>query len=188
VRLFSPPPARTNESPTVLFAGTLVERKGPQYVLDAAAQFPEAKFRLVGAGRDGFEEVLQRRITAEGLKNVRLEGPKSQAQLVEIMRTSDIFLLPSRLEGMPKVTLEASATGLPCIVFCDYETPSVVDGVTGYQVATVDDMMGALRRLITDRPLRERMSVAARKHMENCDWDVVSRQWQSAYLEIAARR
>ncbi len=185
---FSPPPARTNEKPTVLFAGTLIERKGPQYALDAAVRFPEVTFRLVGAGRNGFEEVLQQRITREGLKNVKLEGPKSQAQLIEIMRASDIFLLPSRLEGMPKVTLEAAATGLPCIVFRDYETPSVVDGVTGFQVATADEMMRALGQLIADRPLRERMGAAARKHMENFDWEVVSRQWESAYLEIAARK
>jgi glycosyltransferase involved in cell wall biosynthesis len=106
--------------------------------------------------------------------------------MVEIMRNSDIFLLPSRLEGIPKVTLEASATGLPCIVFRDYETPSVVDGITGFQVATLEDMMRALGKLIEDRSLRQRMGAAAREHMEKFDWNVVSRQWQSAYLEIAA--
>ena len=118
---FSPPVVRTNPAPVVLFAGTLIERKGPQYLLDAAAQFPNATFRLVGAGRDGFEEVLRQRIKQSDLKNVTLEGPKTQSQMVDIMRESDIFVLPSRLEGMPKVTLEAAATGLPCVVFRDYE-------------------------------------------------------------------
>lgn len=183
---FTPPTARTRSAPAVLFAGTLIERKGPQYVLDAAAQFPNASFRLVGAGRDGFQEVLQQKILRMGLKNVTLEGPKSQPQLLDIMRESDILLLPSRLEGIPKVTLEAAATGLPCVVFRDYETTSVVDGVTGFQVGTLEEMMRALGQLIADGPLRERMGAAARKHMEKFDWDLVSRQWQSAYLEIAA--
>jgi glycosyltransferase involved in cell wall biosynthesis len=101
------------------------------------------------------------------------------------MQTSDIFLLPSRLEGIPKVTLEAAATGLPCIVFRDYETPSVVDNVTGFQVGSLTEMMDALGKLIEDRSLRERMGTAARLHMEKFDWDVISRQWQNAYLEIA---
>ena len=175
-----------NPSPLVLFAGTVVERKGPHYVVDAAAQFPQATFRLVGAGRDGFAEVLQQRIAQRGLNNVKLEGPKSQSQMADIMRESDIFLLPSRLEGLPKVTLEAAASGLPCIVFRDYETPSVVDGVTGFQVGTLEEMMSALGRLISDRSLRERMGVAARRHAEKFDWDKVSRQWEIAYLEIAA--
>lgn len=183
--LFSPPRERTNLVPVVLFAGTLIERKGPQHVLDAAEQFPDTVFRLVGAGRGGFDEILRQKIALSNLKNVTLEGPKTQLQVLEIMRQSDIFVLPSRLEGIPKVTLEAAATGLPCIVFRDYETPSVRDGVTGFQVATIEEMMQALATLISNRSLRERMGAAARLHMANFDWDSVARQWQSAYLEIA---
>jgi glycosyltransferase involved in cell wall biosynthesis len=185
---FTPPARRDNPSPVILFAGTLIERKGPQYVIEAASKFPNAKFRLVGAGRDGFENKLREKITELGLTNVMLEGPKSQSQMVDIMRSSDIFLLPSRLEGIPKVTLEAAATGLPCIVFRDYETPSVVDGVTGFQVATVEEMMQALEKLIADRSLRERMGSAARSHVQSFDWDAVSQRWQNAYLEIAGVR
>jgi len=186
--LFSPPAKRTNPVPVVLFAGTLIERKGPQQVLDAAAHFPNVTFRLVGAGRGGFEEVLRQRITQSGLKNVTLDGAKTQSGMLDIMRESDIFLLPSRLEGIPKVTLEAAATGLPCIVFRDYKTPSVIDGVTGFQVASLEEMMQALGKLVADRSLRELMGAAARKHMENFDWDLVSGQWQRAYLEIADAR
>ena len=143
--LFSPPAARTNDPPVVLFAGTLIERKGPQYVLDAAGQFPNASLPVGGSRAWG----VRRSLAAEDrynpvLKNVTLEGPSTQARMLEIMRESDIFLLPSRLEGIPKVTLEAAATGLPCIVFRDYETPSVIDGVTGFQVATFEEMMQAL--------------------------------------------
>jgi glycosyltransferase involved in cell wall biosynthesis len=186
--LFTPPSPRGKSVPTVLFAGTLVERKGPQYAIDAAALFRDANFRLVGAGRQGFETVLQEKITQLGLNNVTLEGPKSQSQLLEIMRASDIFILPSQLEGIPKVTLEAAAAGLPCIVFHDYETPSVVNGVTGFQVATLGEMMQRLGQLISDLPLREQMGLAARQHVLQFDWNLVSRLWQNAYLEIAAAR
>ena len=186
--LFTAPSQRTRSVPTVLFAGTLVERKGPQYVIEAAAIFRDINFRLVGAGRAGFEAVLREKITRLGLNNVTLDGPKSQSQMLDSMRTSDLLILPSRLEGIPKVTLEAAAVGLPCIVFRDYETPSVVDGVTGFQVATPDEMMQRLGQLISDPSLREQMGLAARKHVLQFDWDRVSRLWQNAYLEIAAAR
>jgi glycosyltransferase involved in cell wall biosynthesis len=186
--LFTPLRKRSNAVPVVLFAGTIIERKGPQLVLDAAERFRHAEFRLVGASREGFGEFLQQRIAESGLLNVKLDGPRSQLDLVRIMRASDIFLLPSRLEGIPKVTLEAAATGLPSIVFRDYETPSVVDGVTGFQVKTTGEMMQALDRLVSDSSLRQSMGQAARKHVESFSWDIVSRQWQSAYLEIAASR
>jgi len=185
---FTPPSKRANQPPVILFAGTLIERKGPQIVVDAAARFPNARFRLVGAGRKGYEKVVQKTITQRGLTNIELEGPKTQLQMRDIMRESDIFLLPSRLEGMPKVTLEAAATGLPCVVFRDYQTPSVIDGVTGFQVETVEEMMQALEKLLVDSSLRQRMGAAAREHAGKFDWDVVSLQWQSAYIEIAANR
>ena len=183
--LFTPPSVRKNSSPVVLFAGTVIERKGPQFLLDAAALFANAIFRIVGAGRGRFDEILRKKI-ASGLKNVTLDGPKTQLQLIEIMRQCDIFLLPSRLEGIPKVTLEAAATGLPCVVFRDYQTPSVIDGVTGFQVGTTEEMMQALGTLIGDRVLRDRMGAAARKHIQEFDWDLVCKQWQSAYLDMAA--
>jgi glycosyltransferase involved in cell wall biosynthesis len=186
--LFTPPEKRANAVPAILFAGTLIERKGPQHLIDAAARFPDAIFRLVGAGRGGFDEILRQKIVSSNLKNITLDGPKSQTQLRDIMRTSDIFVLPSRLEGIPKVTLEAASAGLPCVVFRDYETPSVVDEVTGFQVSTVEEMMQALGKLIADRSLREQMGAAARKHVAQFDWDLVSRQWQNAYLEIAAAK
>ena len=186
-REFAPPARRANPSPIVLFAGTLMERKGPQYVIDAASQFPNALFRLVGQGRQGFERILQQKIARLNLRNVKLEGPKTQSEMSEVMRASDIFLLPSRVEGIPKVTLEAAATGLPCIVFRDYATPSVLDGITGFQVRTIDEMMQALGRLIADRCLREQMGAAARVHVEKFTWDSVSMQWQSAYFQIAGK-
>lgn len=186
--LFTAPAQRSNPMPVVLFAGTVIERKGPQLLVDAAERFPGAIFRIVGSSREGFREILQQRIDASGLSNITLDGPKSQLELVEIMRASDIFLLPSRLEGIPKVTLEAAASGLPAIVFRDYETPSVVDGVTGFQVRTIEEMMQALDRLIADSSLREQMGQAARKHVESFSWQVVSRHWQKAYLEIVASR
>jgi len=186
--LFSPPPARGNRLPTVLFVGTLIERKGPQHLLQAATHFPDVRFRLVGSGRYGYESVLRRSIEELGLRNVTLEGAKSQLEVLQLMRESDIFVLPSRLEGIPKVTLEAAATGLPCIVFKDYQTPSVLHGITGFQAETVDEMIKFLGQLIADPAMRQRMGAEARKHAQKFDWDIVAKTWANAYLEIAAGR
>jgi glycosyltransferase involved in cell wall biosynthesis len=170
----------------VLFVATLVERKNPLLVLDAAARFPDVRFRLIGPDRDGYEQIVRNRIAELGLGNVALEGAKPQPAISCAMHESDIFLLPSRSEGLPKVTLEAAAGGLPCIVFRDYETPSVVDGVTGFQVNTTAEMMDKLALLMADSQLRERMGGAARKHAEKFDWDNIAPLWQDAYHEIAS--
>ncbi len=186
---FSPPLRRDDDrGMTVLFAGTLVARKNPLDVVRAARQFPTVKFRMVGPDRHGYVEAVRKEILASGVRNVALEGPKSQPELALAMRESDIFLLPSRVEGLPKVTLEAAASGLPCIVFRDYETPSVVDGVTGYQVETFEQMTAKLHSLICDRDRRIAMGAAARKHAEQFNWDIIAARWQEAYLQIAGQK
>jgi glycosyltransferase involved in cell wall biosynthesis len=184
VQLFSPESERNSSVVTVLFAATLVARKRPLLVLEAAQRFPAVKFRMIGPGRDGYEKLVADRIAELQLKNVTLEGPKSQAEIARAMRESDIFLLPSRTEGLPKVTLEAAASGLPCVVFRDYETPSVIDGVSGFQVGTAEEMMNKLAVLIADASLRERMSIAACKRAAHFEWDRVGPLWQGTYFDI----
>ncbi len=185
--MFFPPASRDHSETTVLFVGHLIERKGPQLVLEAAAKFPHVRFRLVGSVRDSFGEKLLRQSADLKLQNVSFEGAVPQAQLAEIMRESDILLLPSRVEGMPKVTLEAAATGMPCVVFDDYETPSVVDNSTGYQVRTPEEMLQRLKLLIEDVALRREMGGAAVVHVRKFDWDRVAERWSEILSTVAQR-
>ena len=183
-RVFSPPVVRDRPVATVLFVGHLLERKGAHLVYDAAKRLPQARFRLIGNARDGFGRELLNEHKKAKLSNVSIEKPVSQPQLAEAMRESDIFILPSRIEGLPKVTLEAAATGLPCIVFSDYKTPSVADGVTGFQVETFEQMLDRLKLLIQDADLRRRMSAAATSHAKQFDWDHVAAQWEATFAEV----
>lgn len=182
---FAPRGARGGGTPRVLFVGTLIERKGAQLVLEAARKFPHVPFRLVGAERGMFAGELHRRAREWNLENVTFEGAMPQAQLRERMAEADILLHPSRVEGIPKVTLEGAAAGLPAIVFDLYETPSVVDGVTGYQVGTFDEMVEKLGTLIEDRAQRERMGAAAVEHARGFDWEVIAARWETYFERIA---
>jgi glycosyltransferase involved in cell wall biosynthesis len=180
-KVFCPPTERHHVVPTILFVGHLIKRKGAELVLEAAREFPQAFFRLIGNVRDDFGRKLLSQDERVKLPNVRIEKVMPQAQLAEAMRDSDIFILPSRIEGMPKVTLEAAATGLPCIVFSDYKTPSVADGVTGFQVETFEQMLDRLQLLIQDADLRRRMGAAATSYAKQFDWDHIAAQWQATF-------
>jgi glycosyltransferase involved in cell wall biosynthesis len=172
----------------VSFVGRLIQRKGPDLVLEAARLFSSVDFSLIGTAygsEDGlFASELKRRTSEEGLTNIRFLGKLSQAEVREVMHRSDIFLLPSRIEGIPKVTLEAAATGLPCVIFDDYRTPSVLDGITGFQVKSFEEMVARLRELIESRDLRIRMGQAAVQHVKQFDWNLVTRQWEQVLLDV----
>ena len=187
---FFKPVARQSHGPVrVLFVGRLIERKGPQLVVQAAKHFPDVQFQLVGSAYDpsdmAFAESLKSQVRNENCRNVEFLGSLSRTDLRTVLGKADILLHPSRIDGIPKVTLEAAATGMPCVVFDDYHTPSVVDGVTGYQVRTFDEMLERLKLLIENRALRLEMGEAAVEHARQFDWDIVVRQWQDVFEEVA---
>ena len=105
---------------TVLFLGNIGDRKGAFTLIDAWSRvFSDwsgpGEPRLVLAG-DGQVERASRRIIELGLStHARVVGWASPADVEELLRSSQILVLPSRSEGQPMAVLEAMAHGL-CIV------------------------------------------------------------------------
>lgn len=189
--VFHPPAERKQGGrPRVVFVGPLIERKGPHIVLRAAAALRDrADFLLIGQRRDGFYGELQNTVKAEALHNVTFMPNMPQAQLAQVFRDSDVLMHPSLVDSMPKVAIEAGATGLPTVMFSNYRSPAVVDGVTGFQVETPEEMLERLRLLIEDAPLRRRMGEAAIGHArEVFSWDVIASKWQDFFEEICPRK
>jgi glycosyltransferase involved in cell wall biosynthesis len=175
---------------TILTVASIQPRKRIEAVLDAAARIgpANAEFHVVGdpIGGAGYRDELESQVRQRGLPHVHFHGAVSQDAISEWMRRSDVFLLPSRLEGTPRVIFEAAATGLPCVVFADYHTPSVVDGVTGFQVSSDVELIQRVEQLVQDQGLRARLGVAASEHMESFGWDRVARAWERL-LDSAAK-
>ena len=189
--LFHPPLQKTDRAkPRVVFVGPLIERKGPHMVLRAAAQLRDrADFVLIGQPRDGFYGELQNTVQVQGLDNVTFMPNMPQEQLAEVLRKSDVLMHPSTVEGSPKVVIEGAAAGLPAVMYSHYRSPAVVDGETGFQVDTPDEMLGRVRLLVEDAGLRRKMGQAAIRHARGFfDWDVIAARWQDFFEEICLRK
>lgn len=179
---FSPSDHKMNSNIEVLFVGSLQKRKRPNLVLEAAKQFPEQKFTIVGKGP--LEENLRVTIEEENLLNVSIYSHLSSSELLEKYQSADIFLFPSVHEGFPKVTLEAASCGLPVIAFNNYQTETVVDGKTGFIVGSIDEMMEKLRLLIEDNDLRVNFGKNAREYVRRFDWEEIVKRWDEIFSKI----
>jgi len=172
--------------PRILFVGSLRPFKQPQVVLEAAARFPEADFVLVGEGL--MAEVLKEQVRCEHLSNVRLTGLLNAEELRGEYQQADIFLFPSAWEGSPKVILEAAACALPVIARKNYEPETVLDGETGYLVGSDEQLFARVGELLRNPELQRKFGEAGRRHVEQFDWDPITRRWEEIFLSLLAQR
>lgn len=101
---------------TIVSVGRLTHQKGHDLLLQAVAPLllddPKRHLLIVGEGEDrGALTHLTRELNIE--PQVHLPG--WQADVPEILAACQLFVLPSRWEGMPNALLEALASGLPCV-------------------------------------------------------------------------
>lgn len=175
----------------ILFVGRLIERKGLQDVVKALPLIKEqvrVPFELCVAGTGEMQQALE--ALAEKLhvsSHIRYIGDIPQERIHKAYQDADVFILPSKSEGMPVVTLEAMASGLP-IVTTDVPGNSeiVKEGKNGYLVSVgdVDAIANSLISLIKDKTIRMRMGKESRSKAESFDWSNVVREYEEVLERI----
>jgi len=108
----------SGDSPLLLFVGNLFPVKGLDVLLNAFADLitdtPSARLVIVGQGH--LREALERQAAGLGIgSQLNFLGPLPQERLADWYRAADLFVLPSRSEGVPNVLLEASACSCPWV-------------------------------------------------------------------------
>jgi glycosyltransferase involved in cell wall biosynthesis len=160
------------DGPLITMMGRLVREKGYFELVEAwsrvHAHFPKARALFIGDALPSDREDSAARLR-ERIRELKLENSITLAGLrrdvPRLLAASDIFILPSWREGMPRSILEAMASGLPVIATnirgCREE---VIEGETGFLVPVQDPnaIAEALTLLIGDAQLRAAMGRASR--------------------------
>lgn len=152
-----------------LLVGTVAilrRKKGHAELLEAVpavlARFPQAHFVFAGDGPQ--HENLSRRIAELGLeRNVHLLGLRRD--VVNVLASLDLFVLPTHQEALGTAFIEAAAMGLPVVATCVDGVPEVVqEDITGLLVPVGDAaaLARAINTLLADPARRQAMGEAAR--------------------------
>jgi glycosyltransferase involved in cell wall biosynthesis len=161
------------ESPHAVFVGRLAPEKGLDILLGAwpivRESFPSARLTLIGEGpeRTRLEE-LARTLRIED--SVDLPGASDAEGVAEALRRSDLFVLPSREEGMSVALLEAMALGIPVVASSIPGNRRILSDFKHGRLAPVDDSAGLAEVILqqwTDFDRAYHMSRAARSRVEH---------------------
>ncbi|MEO8574538.1 MAG: glycosyltransferase family 4 protein [Pyrinomonadaceae bacterium] len=176
----------------IVYLGRLQEAKGLSEMVEACrllrAQGFKFKFSCFGTGPD--EKEFIRRMTAVLGDDFYYGGVISGAEKVTALNSADIFLMPSRFEGLPLALLEAMAAGCVPIVSNRGSIPSVVeDGRNGFLVdpGDITQIVGRLKFLLSEgetgwNEYRRNARETIRAHFDIASY---SQKLKNLYAEIS---
>jgi glycosyltransferase involved in cell wall biosynthesis len=180
-------------TPVLGTAGRLAEQKGQIDLLRAMppirAALPGACLLIAGEGpwRGTLEEEARRLGLAEA---VRFLGHRKD--VLSVLRSLDLFVLPSLWEGLPQALLEAMVLSLPVVATrCVGVEETVTDGETGRLVPQHDPeaIAAAAIDVLRDETLGRRLGEAGRTMvLERHAQDKVAAQVDRLYRDILERR
>jgi D-inositol-3-phosphate glycosyltransferase len=181
------------EAPTVLFVGRIQPLKGVDVVVEAFARLrtvvADARLVIVGgpSGPSGEREMsaLRARIRRLGLQTVvEVRPPVPHARLVDLYRSADVLVLPSRSESFGLVAAEAQACGVPVVASNIGGLIHVVShGRSGLLVDGWDpaDHAAAVGRVLLDERLAAELSRGAVEWSERFSWEATAERFLELY-------
>jgi glycosyltransferase involved in cell wall biosynthesis len=165
----------------VLWLGSVVIRKGIQYLVEAARLLQKQNIEFVLAG----PLAISRQAVQSFPRNITVLGRITRDHLNKVYRQAHVFVLPTLSDGFAITQLEAMAQGLPVVT-----TPNcgnvVTEGLDGLIVPVRDGraLADALAKLNDDRALLRAMSINALQTIRNYDLPANARMIQ----ELVFRR
>ena len=183
--------ARLRRPARVMFVGRLHPQKGVDVLLRAAAALrarrpqQDVRFELVGDGPSRVELIaLGRDLGLDG--QVRFHGDRDD--VATLLGAADVFVLPSRAEGISNALLEAMAAGLPVVATAiPGNTDVISDGRDGILVEAEDpaSLADGIERLLDDGDLRARLGREARRTIASrFTIDRVADRYRELYEEL----
>lgn len=176
----------------VLFLGRIVPEKRPDLLLNAFQSLKPKGWKLVLAGgvSDTASYSSQLVNMAAGDPNVMFTGEVRGDRLSEIVRGAGLFVLPSDLEGMPLVMLEAMREGIPVLASDIAPHRQLVGDERGllFEAGNLQSCVQRLQEAI-DRPLElSEMAKKAQQYVQaNYNWNKVTFDNLTLYGKISAK-
>ena len=178
-----------NSQPMILFVGRLTTRKGIDILLKALPQLikeKEAKLIIVGSGNQKYYRGLAQSLGVSD--NTIFLGHVPDDTLRLLFSTCDLFVLPSRLEGLGIVILEAMAAGKPVVATNVGGIPELIEsGQNGILIESnnEDELSSAIIHIASDESLAKTIGGNNVRKVRECySWEVAAQKVERLYNEL----
>jgi glycosyltransferase involved in cell wall biosynthesis len=169
----------------MLFVGRIVYQKGLDILFQALGGLSDLEWQLTLVGDGNQCPHLKDQARSLGiLDRIHFAGWLTGDALVRQYQQANLYVAPSRHEGMPNVVLEAMASGLPVMASDIAGNEELVESrVNGMLVppGDVQALQNSLREILSKPEKQQEMGIASRKRVEDTyTWSVMA----DRYLDI----
>ena len=186
-------PCRTSPPPKaapfrIMWVGSMSQRKGLSYFLDAVAALPQEQLEVLICG---YFDVDVGAIRERGIRSIRVLKGLPTAALTAELRAADLFVLPSLAEGFGHAIIEALASGVPVLTTASTCAPDVMlDGQHGF-IVPIRDSHALVERISWGRAHRSELyqvGLAAATHVRQFTWERFRKGIVTAYQKMVESR
>lgn len=175
-------PRDPNQPFTILFAGVCAVRKGLHYALEAWHKSEARKdgvFLVAGEFLPSYQQKLAPMLSLPG---VRVLGHRKD--LPELMRNSDVLVLPSLEEGSALVTAEARGSG--CVLLVSESAGAVcrhLENALTHKAGDVDTLAAQITMLYRDRQLLKKLRDSSLRTVKEITWTAAGKRLLQVYRD-----
>jgi len=173
----------------LLYIGRIHQIKGIDLLIDSMADVlkqEKESIAIIAGPDDGALPKLKAKVREQGLSgHVIFKGIVVGEEKNRLLRAADMFVLPSKKEAFPISLLEACAVGLPIITTDNSDVARGINGICGLTVGGgQSEFTEAILRVMRDRDLAERYSLAGKKHASIYSWSKVVTKYIELYQTL----
>ena len=184
-------PKPENKDKVITFLGRITMQKGPEYFVEAAAKvLKKAKnVRFVMAGSGDMMDAMIKLVAKRGIADkFHFTGFLKGDQVYEMLRASDVYVMPSVSEPFGISPLEAMEMGVPSIISKQSGCAEILDNVIKTDYCDIDAMADAMHSIVTNHALYKTLHDEGIKEIHEITWEKAGKKVIDIYKKVIADR
>lgn len=174
----------------VTFLGRITMQKGPEYFVEAAYRVlqkaPHVRFVMAGSG-DKMDEMIRHAAYRKISDKFHFTGFLKGKQVYEMLKSSDVYVMPSVSEPFGISPLEAMQVGVPSIVSKQSGCAEILTNVVKTDYWDIDAMADAIYSIITYPSMYTHLKEEGKKEVDEIKWEYAGYKVRQIYDDLCRR-
>jgi glycosyltransferase involved in cell wall biosynthesis len=174
----------------VTFLGRITMQKGPEYFVEAAAKVlaktDDVRFVMAGSG-DMMNQMI-RLVAQRGISDrFHFTGFMKGTQVYEVLKSSDVYVMPSVSEPFGISPLEAMQCGVPTIISKQSGCAEILENTVKTDYWDIEAMADAMYSIITYPAMAEYLKVEGKNEVDQITWEKAGWKVRSIYDQVLSK-